>query len=256
MIKRVLTVAALAAAAAAATAARADSGWYVSGDVGGYFRESEQEKSYVNTPGPPCPPTWYSPSCFMGIDVPATVSPHYTPGVVGHVAVGRRIFGKLRVEAEIGIASYSSDKAIVSGAGAGLNGDYPGQSAVGLGTGMGKDYRRYTEEVNLYYDLPKLPYNLVPYVGAGVGAAQARSGAEYYNSGFNHTSEWETHRNQPFVMLEGGISLKLTQHLSLVPSYRYQRAIFRNQDPEFKLTGGSPNTDIGHMFKLGLRYNF
>jgi hypothetical protein len=92
---RLLALAGSVGALSPECAAWADSPWYVSGSVGGYFREADSTStSFFKVANP-------------SVTAPGSVPRSFDPGVVGNVAVGYDLLPNVRVEAEFGYADYT-----------------------------------------------------------------------------------------------------------------------------------------------------
>ena len=71
--------------------------WYVSGSVGGYFRETETGPELITN---------------KVSTTPGTVSASFDPGVTANLDIGHPLPFRLRVEAEMGYTDYAPDKTI------------------------------------------------------------------------------------------------------------------------------------------------
>jgi len=217
-----------AAALMAGAAARAQSPFYVSGDVGGYFRESESGADQFHHSD--------APTVIVG----GTDRRAFDDGVIGHLALGYRLAPHIRVEAEFGYITYT---------GSTLN---PQTSAPGFAALNGQTFHRtsgdrftrYTGTANVFYDFSPLAGRFTPYVGGGIGASAdhqsfgvfaAADGTPFRSSGGSST--------QSLGLVEAGVAIALTPRLSIVPAYRYTRFF-------------ADNEDSAHVVKLGLRYSF
>jgi len=227
---RSLTVLSIVAAAVglAATSARAESPFYVSGSVGGYFRESDSGSDQ-----------------FFHRDAPTVVVDGtdrrgFDPGVVGAVAVGYRLIPHVRIEGELGFSTET---------GSTLNPDTtaPGFAALNGQTfkhASGDRFTRFTGEANVFYDFSPFAGRFTPYVGAGVGgSANHQTAGEFIASGGTVFHSGSGSSTEGFAMVEGGVSIPLTCNLSIVPAYRY---VHYFADKE----------DVAHVVKVGLRYAF
>jgi hypothetical protein len=243
---------ALAAALAGAASADAESPWYISVDGGGYFRASDTKQEPFQESFPPF------------AYVPGHVSLSFSPGWTVHLAVGRYMTPRLRLEAELGVADYSSSKTSYApnSASAGNALAYPvgGYSLPALDDGGDPHYQRITEGVNLYYDLPKLPLGLTPYVGLGGGVWEGRSdrtlqiAAGPYPEDYISTYSGGNSTVGGYGMVEGGLAFRLSRHLSIVPSYRFQVSSPAGYFP-FTNTKDT-HYEIANIAKMALRYRF
>jgi len=221
-----------AAAVGVSSSAWAESPFYVSGSIGGYFRESDSG------------PVQLFHSDVPDINVSGTTKRGFDPGEIGNLAAGYRLNAHVRIEAELGYATY---------AGSTLN---PSTSAPGFPNLNGQTFRRTsgdrfartTESANVFYDFAPLAGRFSPYVGGGLGVAESRkafgdfaaaNGVPFAAAGNAST--------QGVGMVEGGVSIAITRNLSLVPAYRYMR--FFGSD--FAI-----GQDVAHVVKVGLRYQF
>ena len=225
----VLWFTAVVAVVGSAGQASAQTGWYVSGSLGGYFRQ--------NVSGP---------DTFFHEDDPSATAPGSdrirfdASALVGNVAVGYRLSSHLRVEGELGYDRHHPESLTPSTAAPG----FPELNGQSFQRQLGDDYSRFTGEVNGFYDIATFAGRFTPYVGAGVGGSdnrqseglfEARDGTPFNVSGGSST--------EGFAMAEGGLAIGLTPRLSLVPAYRYVRYF----------AGGE---DVANVAKLALRLDF
>ena len=221
-------VAAVAALIGSGVAARAEGPFYVSGSVGGYFRQSDDTMDEFHHSATPT------------INVPGTDKRGFDPGVIGNVAIGYRLISHVRVEAEFGYFSYTGSTlnptAFASG--------YPELNGQTFRRTSGDRFSRYTGTANAFYDFSPIAGLFAPYVGAGVGASRdhqsvgtlrSSDGTSFQSSGGSST--------QGLAMVEGGLSFPITRNLSLVPAYRYVHFFAGNEE-------------VAHVVKVGLRYSF
>lgn len=206
----------------------AEGPWYVSGSVGGYFREDNNGPDTIHN---------------QVITAPGTTARTFDPGVISNVAVGFKLPFHMRVELEAGYTDYQTAKVNPSSSAFGaLNGqDFNHQS--------GGDRTRYMGTVNVFYDLPPIGWDwFVPYVGGGIGGTHGESThgrfVDSNNTSFTGAGGQSV---RGIALLEGGISISLTDHIAVVPAYRYVR--FFADSPSF-------GDEIAHIAKLGLRYSF
>ncbi len=214
------------ATATLAAEAQAEGPWYVSGSAGAYFRESAAARETITN---------------GIITAPGTLAASFDPGVIANLAVGYRLPLRLRVEAEIGYAQYSVDKVNPqSSAFPTLNGsDFHRQS--------GSDLRRYMGTLNLFYDVP-LEGRFVPYAGVGLGGVQDKGATiRFVNaSGASFRQTFGSGAHGVFL-IEGGITIAVSDALSIVPAYRYLH-YFANT--------GTNGDEVAHIAKVGVRYSF
>src|ERR1700741_5165373 len=94
---RTLVLAGTAIVLSAAVSARADEPWYVSGSVGGYFREANSgSDTFFHSDNP-------------SFKVPGSNRFSYDSNVIGNLAVGYTVLPQVRLEAEIGYVDYTGD---------------------------------------------------------------------------------------------------------------------------------------------------
>ncbi len=217
-----------AGAVLAGTMARAEAPFYVSGDIGGYFRDSD---SGADTFHHSATPTTL---------VPGTDKRGFDDGEVGYLALGYRVAPHIRVEGELGYASYTGSTLNPFTAVLG----YPELNGQTFRRTSGDRFSRYTGTANVFYDFSPYAGRFTPYVGGGMGVSAnhqsygvftAADGTPFRSSGGSST--------QGLGMVEAGVSIALTPQLSLVPAYRYTH-FFADKE------------DVAHVVKVGLRYNF
>ena len=228
-MRLVIGAGALGAWLAAASPGLAQGPWYVSGSLGGYFRQGvEGPDSFFHEDDPSAR---VAGADRIGFDDSA---------LTGAVAVGRRFAGRFRVEAELGYTRYAADTLQPSTAAAG----FPELNGQTFKRQEGDDYTRFTGEVNGFYDVATFAGRYTPYVGAGVGGSDnhqsqgfftASNGAPFGVSGGSSA--------QGFAMAEGGLAIALTPRVSLVPAYRYVHYFQGNED-------------VANVAKLGVRFSF
>jgi opacity protein-like surface antigen len=255
-----LATAVAAAGLSLAASAHAQSRWYISGDLGGYFREdgdgSETFSKLVASPAtstttvtknpdgsitavtsekPPQPPHL--------VKAQGTAKSAYDPGLVGHVALGYRLTSHLRVEAELGGTGY--DRSKISPYTADLN--FPELNGSALSRRSGGSFQRFTGEMNAFYDFAPLGRLATPYAGFGLGGWAAGSSTGVYAGPTGSFTQSGGHSTSAFAMVEAGVSLRLSRHWSVVPAYRYVHV----------LDGTTGNrSDVAHLAKVGMRYAF
>jgi opacity protein-like surface antigen len=222
------TICGLAATIAASSPAWADSPFYVSGDLGKIFRESDRETTH------------FSSSAAPNMKVPGTNGFTYDSGITGNLAAGYRLNSRLRVEAEFGYATYlgstvhplTSDEDLTF-----LNGKTFQRAS-------GARYSAFSGELNTFYDFQPLLDLFTPFVGGGVGgSADHRSLGHYVAFDKTRFQSSSGSSLDGFAMLEGGVTVDLTKNISLAPAYRYVRYF----------TGSA---DGAHVAMVNLRYKF
>jgi opacity protein-like surface antigen len=227
MYVRFAVLAPVAAVLAFAAPARADGPWYVSGSVGGYFRESDNVS------------TTFSHSDNPTFKVPGTAGRSFDPTVIGNAAAGYAVIPQVRVEAEIGYFDYS---------GSTLNPlahspSFPRLNGSTFVRQSGNDWSRFTGTVNAFYDfLPIMGFT--PYVGAGLGAsADNKSTGIFIGPTGSKFIERGSAGTEGLVLAEGGVSFPLTDDLAVTASYRYVHFFDAGED-------------AAHIVKAGVRYSF
>ncbi|MGH7001166.1 MAG: outer membrane protein [Stellaceae bacterium] len=216
----------VAATLAALTSAQAEGPWYVSGSVGGYFREEATGTETFKS---------------GGVLAPGATAETFDPGIIANLALGHQLPARFRIEAELGYAHYDDQKLNLSNnAFPALNGDFNPRS--------GADRSRYMGSINLFYDLPDIG-RFVPYIGAGLGGAhgEASRGTFIGDNGVTFTQRFATNFTAGMALAEGGISINIDKNLAVVPAYRYVRFFGFNS---------SNGPEVAHVAKLGLRYSF
>jgi opacity protein-like surface antigen len=151
----------------------------------------------------------------------------FEDGWAANAAVGYKFLNQFRVEAEGG---YSQN-------------DLKSLSLLGTTVGLSGNVDAYTFSVNGFYDISTGTF-ATPYLGGGLGFANSRIN-NLTALGINFGSS--SRETDLLWLLEAGVSLKLMDHLSIVPAYRYQ------QISSDQVINGNTGT---HIFKLGLRYSF
>jgi outer membrane autotransporter protein len=157
-----------------------------------------------------------------------TVTGEYNPGFAINGAAGYKFGFGLRLEGELGYARTSPDKIKVNG-----------QTVATVGGG---DTNLLTGTANAFYDI-KTGTSLTPYLGGGIGfvhgdSSDATVAGVRVNGGSGTDFLW---------LVEAGVSIAVTDRLSVVPAYRYMQ--ISNSQNGF-------DDDSAHLFKIGLRYSF
>jgi outer membrane autotransporter protein len=160
---------------------------------------------------------------------PGTVTGEYNSGFMINGAAGYKFNFGLRLEGEAGYGRTSVDKFKLNGA--------------TIATVSGGDIDIFTGTANAFYDI-KTGTSFTPYLGGGIGFAYSDA-SDATVSGVRVTGGSST----DFLWLvEAGVSIAVTDRLSVVPAYRYLQ-IANGQSGGF-------GDDIAHLFKIGLRYSF
>jgi opacity protein-like surface antigen len=211
-----------------AAAANAESGWYVAGSAGGYFREgvTEGETFYKIT----------DPS----VTAPGTIKFSFDPGAVANISVGYRVASHFRIETELGYDSYvgSSLNPFTT------NPNFPHFDGRTFTRQSGAEYSRFTGTVNIFYDFSPLASRFTPYVGVGVGGESGRKTAGHFVSADGTTITGQSGTGSAVLgLVEGGLNIALSKHWSVVPAYRYIHVF-------------DGNGEAAHIAKLGIRYSF
>lgn len=239
----------LAIALASGSAAWAQSKWYVSGSVGGLFRDEtttlDTFRKFVFVPRPteiviitpqPTPPI----PIRRLITTVASNRIAFDPGVLGNFAVGYRVFPRVRAELEVGYSRYdqSSESPFTA------DPNFPELKGEPFYRREGGLLDRVSGTVNLFYDLRPTAARLIPYVGVGLGASSAqRSAGEFVNGAGFVLSEGPDYTNEAVALVEGGFTWRMSRHVSLAPAYRYVRYLGLTRDSD-------------HIAKLAMRYSF
>ena len=214
-------------AIACAGPARADGPWYISGSVGGYFREDDSFATRFHHSNDPT------------FTVPGTNTESFDSGVIGNFAVGYSVMPQVRLEAELGYTDYTLST---------LNPlahdpHFPRLTGATFVRQYGARFSRFTGTVNAFYDFMPIA-GFTPYAGVGIGASDNRKGFGFFTgptgSGFNDTGGSSA---QGLALLEVGASYPLTENLSVTAAYRYVHYF-------------EDNEDVAHVVKMGIRYTF
>jgi opacity protein-like surface antigen len=261
---RTIMAPALAAACLFAGGAQAD-GFYVSGTVGGAFHEATNV--ILNDSTDP----FGNRASNGSTPVPYRVNQHtdFSGGGEVDIAGGYRFgmgrYGAFRLEAEGRFRQYRLQDYVLQS----LPGQVYGTDYRATGeTTRGRYEQTYAETANVFYDLPRIAF-ATPYVGAGVGYQESgrtpgdgtvayqdtrypSSASPNGNAIFGPTPTASGVVPRSFaggssgdgtLLAEAGVSLAMTQHLSLVPSYRYSEVF-------------SGHGAVVNLVRLGLRYSF
>jgi opacity protein-like surface antigen len=207
--------------------AQGESGWYVSGSVGGYFRETTTTSETFDK------------TYNRSIRASGTETQSFDPGVIGNAALGYHLSPQFRVEAEIGYFSYSASTMNPFT----TDPRFPRLNGSTFIRQTGDDWSRFTGTVNVFYDFPGL-MGVSPFVGTGIGASANHRTNGFYTAANGGTFDSSGGAStQGLWLLEGGVSVPLTENLSVVPAYRYVHYFAGNED-------------VAHIVKLELRYSF
>jgi opacity protein-like surface antigen len=208
-----------------AVEARAAGPWYVSGSAGGYFREGTTASTTISN----------------GVTAaPGEIARGFDPGYLLNVAVGYRLPARLRAEIEFGYAEYGADSITPASV-------FPTSNGITFSHPVGSDLHRIMGTVNLFYDLP-VQGRFVPYVGGGLGIIHAlQTTITFQSASGGHFTSNLASGDKGVAVLEGGVTIALTDAIAIVPAYRYIRS-----------AGSIHNngTEIAHVAKLGMRYSF
>lgn len=210
------------------TAAMAEGPFYVTGSAGGLWRMDHTNSAAT-----------FSNGTTTG---PGTITTTYNIGPTVSLGAGYRLPWGLRVEGEIDYAHFTTasvDPLSTDGAFPGLNGSK-------LSTNSGGGHNRYMATANVFYDIA-LPGSFIPYVGGGVGYARA-DGADAHFTETNGRAFTENGStiNDPVVLGEAGLTIRLTDRWAVVPAYRYTHI--------FNASGTVSEND--NIVKLGVRFSF
>ncbi len=249
MLKPLLTGLIAVTVALTAQGSRAN-GFYVSGALSAVQRETaDQESSSVADP-------FGNEVISNGALIPfqEEARTHYRLGGEADVAAGYRFnlggYGAVRTEAEFSFRDYGVDDVTVRSLPSSMSST---RYSADYEVERGRDQERYAETANAFYDLTHFAA-FTPYIGAGVGYQEGiqRPGSRLrtytiYNGGFigggtNQQQLVGSDSNDGTWLVEGGVSLPLTRHLSIVPAYRYSQAF-------------AGHTPINIM-RVALRYSF
>ncbi len=247
--------------------ARAETPWYVSGSLGGYFREDNEasghfvktvtvlEPRIASPPATVAPPPSAPPGTIVVTGtrpppslVPVSVVLHavgvekvaHQPGESLNLALGYRVNARFRVEVEAGYTQYASGslRPFTS------NPNFPALDGRAFRQNTGGDYSRETATLNSFYDLRPAGARWAPYLGLGVGAAATRRTTGYFTSADGHNFRSDGGSGvSGLALAEAGLNIRLAPNLTLAPAYRYVRYF-------------NANADIAHVIRASLRYAF
>ncbi len=223
-----------------ALSAHAESPWYVTGSVGGYYREDESGQVTIVTR-------------FANGDTitspGSSLTDSFGQGVFGGLALGYRLPARFRVEIEADYAHYSEFKLNATSSNIiFVNGFPTGARGQNFTRQAGADTDRYNATVNAFYDIPGLPAWVTPYVGGGIGVSYGETSRGIFADVLgNRFAEAGGSATRGVALVEGGVALALSDHFALVPAYRY-----------FRYFGDTPvrGDEVAHVAKVGLRYSF
>ena len=205
---------------ATAVPAKAESSWYLTGSAGAYLREDTQ----------------FGTTAVGNPNVTGSAVRSYDPGLLLSLGVGYKLSHGFRVETEFDFIHFTVAKTVYG----------PPFNSIRHYVGSTEN-SRYVGTLNLFYDLP-LDGPVVPYLGAGIGGA--------HEEGTSATTVDQNGQTFPFVggsgergvaLIEGGFNVKVSDTLTLVPSYRWMR---------FFGGSGLNATEAAHIGKISLRYSF
>jgi opacity protein-like surface antigen len=208
-------------------AAHAEGPWYVSGSVGGYFRQSDSGTVTITN---------------RITTAPGTITDSFDPGIIANVAIGYRLPARFRVELEAGYAEYQT---------ASVNPDsvpFPTLRGQDFNRQSGGQNTRYMGTVNVFYDVP-ISGPFVPYLGGGIGGSHGElTRTVFADANGNRFDEGGGQSTRGVALVEAGITISLRPALAVVPAYRYVRF--------FGGPTGLNDSETAHVAKLGLRYSF
>ena len=208
--------------------AKAESPWYLEGSLGGYFRDSKSGSETFHR------------NSIPSVNVSGVATLKFHPGLITNIGVGYRFTSHFRLEAEASYFAYTGDTLSPFTSIAG----FPALNGQTFAHQSGDRWSRYAGTVNAFYDFAAIAGRFTPYVGGGVGASADRRTNGLYRSatGQTFTTTGGT-STEGLGLVEGGVSIALSPHWSVVPAYRYVRFF----------AGGE---DVAQVAKLGLRYSF
>ena len=223
----IFTLATLGFAILAGHGAAAQSNWYIGASASAAFVADVSRST-----------TLFNGSGRQG---PGTNTTTFNPGEAIDVALGYRLPFSFRIEADFGYTHYKVDTIDPLS----TNGAFPRLNGMRLSNASGGDRNRFTEVVNLFYDLPISYAGLTPYIGGGAGYFHGwATDAVFRTSGGTRFTQRGATGGAALVLGEIGVSCALTPKLSLVPAYRYEYSI------------GPLVSHGANIVKLGLRYAF
>jgi len=221
-------LAGLAATLACTASAEAASPWYVEGGLGGYFRDSESSSNTFHRNATP------------NVNVSGVDTLKFNPGLIANVGVGYRLTSHLRIEAEAGYFTYTGHTLNPYTSAPG----YPALNGQTFTRRSGDRWSRYSGTVNAYYDFTPIAGRFTPYVGGGVGAsADHRTNGRYKSAGGQIFTTPGGTSTQGFGLVEGGVSIAVSPHWAVVPTYRYMHCF-------------AVGEDSAHVGQIRLRYSF
>jgi opacity protein-like surface antigen len=216
-----LVAAAAAGSGSFAPVAHADSGFYVGGSIGAFFREDQTATAYA----------------AANPRITGEGRREYDAGPTFSVLAGYKLRYRFRIEAEFAYAHYSFDKDVF---GTPFNTTHKLVS--------GGDINHYMGTINLFYDLP-VPGPVVPYVGGGIGGVHGdNSSAIFVDERGRRSTATSSDGEHGVGIIEGGLTVTLSDSFAIVPSYRYVRF--------FAGDGGFSRSLAAHVGKVGMRYSF
>jgi len=208
--------------------ASAQSAWYVSGSLGGTFRQDVSG-----------PVTFFDVQ-DRSVTAPGTSRAVFGTGLSADLAVGYRISSSFRVEAELGYEDFAQT-ALYPMTTSALFPNLRGQQ---FSHASGGDDSALSSAVNGFYDFPTVAGRFTPYLGGGGGVVSGRGAdTEFISAHGVHFESEGGSGVRGLVQGEAGVAVRLSRNLSVVPAYRY-----------IHFTG--PRADGESVAKLGLRYAF
>ncbi|MBV8168057.1 MAG: hypothetical protein JO021_14775 [Alphaproteobacteria bacterium] len=200
--------------------------WYVSGSVGGLFRQTGSWNSnFINF--------------ASGVTGSGVQQETFDPGFLGNIAIGYGIWDRVRVETEFGYGTYRIAK---------LNPratpTFPNLNGTDFNRQSGGDVDQFSGTVNLFYDLPIGA--VIPYIGGGIGILHSELQQGVYASNVARFALAASSPSAGLVLAEVGVAIPI-DHISIVPAYRFMQTFGEN---------GTLHAESSHVVKLGVRYAF
>jgi opacity protein-like surface antigen len=228
MQNKLVSLVSFASISLLSTVAMADGPFYVTGAVGGLWRMDSTNSAAT-----------FSTSTTTG---PGTNTTTYNIGPTVSLGVGYRLPWSLRVEGEVDYAHFTTSSVDPLS----TNGAFPALNGSKLSTNSGGEHNRYLATANVFYDIA-LPGRFIPYVGGGAGYARADGTDAHFTTSNGRTFNENTSTiNDPVVLGEAGLTVRLTDSWAVVPAYRFTHI--------FNSSGSVSEND--NIFKLGVRFSF
>jgi opacity protein-like surface antigen len=207
----------------------AQSAWYIVGSAGAHMRADDSGAATFSNPQ---------------VSSPGTNTTSFDPGVLVNLAVGYRLPLGFPIEGELDFAYCNTNTASPFTPASTRVGDLDGTT---LDLRSGGNHERYTQTVNAFYDL-LLSGQFIPYVGMGFGATEDNgSNACFTEDGGSRTYIQHSATGiHPAVLAEVGLTIRLNNKWSVVPTYRFPH-VFQS---------GNATEENANIVKVGLRYSF